>query len=339
MFDIVRDILLCLLVAALLGVAIGWFARGLRARALAAVERRTSRRAMEELRAQLRITDSERAGEQRELGALQTAAVLADRQAETLRRELKDAEAARDTARSDMSGKSKQLASLSSRLQKAEAALDTAKAEADASRTAVAGARMRVVEVEGQRDAIREENAQLKTEHPPPADDATRQRLETLKATLQAAETGWDSARSHADAALQQLSATRRQLADSEVDRNALAAQMAEAQAELVKLRSARGVSASVTSQDGAVQKPAPPDAPRARPARDDLQQIRGIGPAAERTLHRAGIHRYAQIAVWTREDILSMGERLPGFRERIVRDRWTMAARRLHIAKYGSPP
>ena len=341
MFDIVRDILLCLLIAALLGVAIGWFARGLRARTLAAVERRASRRAMEELRAQLRITDSERAGEQRELGALQTAAALADRQAETLRRELKEAEVARDTARSDMSGTRQQLTSLSSRLQQAEAALHTAKAEADASRTAVAGARMRIVEIEGQRDAVREENAQLKTEQvpPPPAHEATRQRLETLKATLQAAETGWDSARAHADAALQQLSATRRQLADSEAERNALAAQVAVAQAELARLRSGRDISAAVASQEGAVQRPAPPVTPRARPPRDDLQQIRGIGPAAERTLHRAGIYRYAQIAIWTREDILSMSERLPGFHDRIVRDRWTTAARRLHIAKYGSPP
>jgi len=243
---------------------------------------------------------------------------------------------ARDTVRRDMSATREQLAALSARLQDAEVARDTAKAEADASQTAVVGARMRVVEIEGQRDAVRQENEQLKTLRVSTSPAvALRQRLETLKATLKAAETGWDSAREHADAALQQLSATRRQLADSEVDRNALAAQVAETQAEIVKLRSGLDVAQRETSLEESVS----PAKPRARPVRDDLQQIRGIGPAAERTLHRAGIYRYAQIAIWTREDILSMGERLPGFQDRIVRDRWTTAARRLHIAKYGSPP
>ncbi len=338
MFDVVREILLCLLLAALLGVAMGWLARGLRDRRSAATERRVLRRGMEELRAQLRVSDSARAGEQRELEALQAATALAGRLAEAFQQELKDAQLARDTARRDLSGTREQLATLSSRLQAAETARDSAKAEADASQTAVAGARMRVVEIEGQRDAVRQENEQLKTRASTSPADTLRQRLETLKATLRAAETGWDAAREHADAALQQLGATRRQLADSEVDRNALAAQVAETQAELVKLRSGLDIAAPV-AQRGRLQEPAPPVEPRARPVRDDLQQIRGIGPAAERTLHRAGIYRYAQIAIWTREDILSMGERLHGFHDRIVRDRWTTAARRLHIAKYGSPP
>ena len=77
----------------------------------------------------------------------------------------------------------------------------------------------------------------------------------------------------------------------------------------------------------------------QAQDERDDLQRIKGIGPALERTLHRAGVYRYAQIANWTRQDIQAMGERLPGFHDRIVRDRWPTAARRLHLAKYGSPP
>jgi predicted flap endonuclease-1-like 5' DNA nuclease len=342
MFDVVRDILLCLLIAAFLGFTIGWLARGLRARRLAAVEAAASRRALQEARALLRVTESARAAEQRELGEVQNAAEFARRQAETLRRDLNEVETARDTARQEASGTREQLAKLSARLAEAETARETAKVEVDASRTAVAGARLRVVEIESQRDAVRQENERLKTLQvpTPPADESTRQRLETLKATLQAAETGWDSARAHAESALQHLSATRRQLAESEVDRNALAAQLAEALADLVTLRSRHDVVLTPVAQgDLLVPQAAPAARPRVKPVRDDLQQIRGIGPAVERTLHRAGIHLYAQIANWTREDILAVGERLPGFQDRIVRDRWMAAARRLHTAKYGGPP
>jgi predicted flap endonuclease-1-like 5' DNA nuclease len=339
MFDVVRDILLCLLVAALLGVAIGWLARGFRARRAAAAEAGATRRALQEARALLRTTESARATEQRELGELQTAADFARRQAETLQRELRDAEVARDTARREASETREATAKLTARLQEAEAARETAKVEVDATRTAVAGARLRIVEVEGQRDAVWQENERLKALQvpAPPADEATRQRLETLKATLQAAETGWDAARAHAGEALQQLTATQRLLAASEVERSALAAQLFEAQVEMATVLSAKEVTPPPSARDNPAA--VPPSPPPAKPVRDDLQQIRGIGPAVERTLHRAGIYRYAEIASWTREDILVMGEKLPRFKDRIVKDRWTAAARRLHIAKYGKPP
>ena len=80
MFDVVREILLCLLVAALLGAAIGWLARGLRGWRLAAAERSVLQRSLAELRAQLSVNNSARAGEQRELGELQTSAASAARQ-------------------------------------------------------------------------------------------------------------------------------------------------------------------------------------------------------------------------------------------------------------------
>lgn len=342
MFDVVRDILVCLLVAALLGVAIGWLARGLRARRVAAAEAGASRRALQEARALLRTTESARAGEQRELGELQVAADFARRQAETLQHELRDAELARDTARREASEVREAAAKLTARLQEAEVAREKAKVEVDATLTAVAGARLRIVEVEGQRDAVRQENERLKTLQvsAPPADEATRQRLETLKATLQAAETGWDAARAHAEEALQQLTATQRLLAASEVERSALAAQLFEAQVELATVLSTKEVAPPPSAKgESLVPDTVPPPVPAPKPVRDDLQQIRGIGPAVERTLHRAGIYRYAQIAGWTREDILAMGEKLPRFKDRIVKDRWTAAARRLHIAKYGKPP
>ena len=69
---------------------------------------------------------------------------------------------------------------------------------------------------------------------------------------------------------------------------------------------------------------------------RDDLRQIKGIGPSFEQTLNEIGISTYHQIAElnWTR--MVLVASRLNTFPERLVRDRWLQQARELHLAKYG---
>ena len=341
MAEVVREILLCLLLAALLGAAIGWAVRGLRSRRLTAGEAATSRRLMEEARAQLRISDSALAAEQRTVVELQTNVATALRQLDALRQELKETVMARDTARHDTAGTKDQLSKLSAQMYEAVTARDATRADLDACRAALATAKTRASDVEGQRDALRRETNELRAMQgaAASADEATRQRLETLRATLQAAERGWDTARAQAEAAQQQLEATRRQLAQSEVDRNALAEQLAAVQAQLETSRGRADVAQPSHPKPPGPSVPQETSRSQPKAARDDLQHIRGIGPVLERTLHRAGVYRYAQIATWTREDILAMSERLPGFHDRIVRDRWLTGARRLHIAKYGSPP
>jgi predicted flap endonuclease-1-like 5' DNA nuclease len=336
MAEVVREILLCLLVAALLGAAVGWAVRGLRSRRLLASEAGAARRAMDEARAQLRVSDSALAAEQRTVVELQTDVDAGRRQLEALRQELRETVLARDSARHDTAGTKEHLLKLSAQLQEATSARDASRSELEACRAGLAAAKARTADVEGQRDALRRDNDELRATHgvAPAADEAALQRLETLRATLQAAERGWDTARAQAEAGLQQLDATRRQLAQSEVDRNALVGQMADLQKQLEALRA--------RAEDAQLSHPTVPQTTNTvqpKAARDDLQRIRGIGPVLERTLHRAGIYRYAQIAAWTREDILAMSQRLPGFHDRIMRDRWPTTARRLHLAKYGSPP
>ncbi|MGO9829041.1 MAG: hypothetical protein ACLPJH_02805 [Myxococcaceae bacterium] len=345
MAEVVRQILLCLFLAALLGFAIGWLARGLRARRVAAAGAADLRRGLEEAQAELHALRLANSEEQRRVTGLQATADTARHEADALRRELGETERARDAARHDVSGTREQLMKLSAQLKDGETARLSALAAAETHRATVAQVEARVQEADRQLATQRRQLEQLQATQPSAATaDATRQRLETLRATLQAAEAGWDSARAQAEAANQQLAATRRQLVDSEVDRQALAARLVEAQALLVELRSKLD-SRPPTAPEAAPGKGAPAaeggpaSNARTAPVRDDLQQIRGIGPVLERRLHRSGVYRYAQIATWTREDILAMGERLPGFRDRIVRDRWTTEARRLHIAKYGSPP
>jgi predicted flap endonuclease-1-like 5' DNA nuclease len=64
---------------------------------------------------------------------------------------------------------------------------------------------------------------------------------------------------------------------------------------------------------------------------RDDLKQIKGIGPAIEKTLNELGIIRLRQIADMSEYDIDRVAKRLKGFRSRIYREDWIGQARDLH--------
>ena len=61
---------------------------------------------------------------------------------------------------------------------------------------------------------------------------------------------------------------------------------------------------------------------------RDDLKQIKGIGPAIEKTLHELGIFRFDQVAEMNEYDIDRIAKRLKGFRTRIYREDWMGQAR-----------
>jgi hypothetical protein len=76
-----------------------------------------------------------------------------------------------------------------------------------------------------------------------------------------------------------------------------------------------------------------------ALPLRDDLQQIKGVGPAIERTLNELGIFRFEQIASISEYDIDRVAARLRGFRSRVYREDWIGQARTLHYQKLGGPP
>jgi predicted flap endonuclease-1-like 5' DNA nuclease len=56
---------------------------------------------------------------------------------------------------------------------------------------------------------------------------------------------------------------------------------------------------------------------------RDNLREIKGIGPAIEKTLNELGIFRFAQVAAMTRYDIGRIANRLKGFQGRIEREDW----------------
>jgi len=67
---------------------------------------------------------------------------------------------------------------------------------------------------------------------------------------------------------------------------------------------------------------------------RDDLQQIRGIGPAIEKTLNDLGVTRFHQIAEMSEYEIDRVAQQLKGFRSRIYREDWIGQARDLQYQK-----
>jgi predicted flap endonuclease-1-like 5' DNA nuclease/cell division protein FtsB len=71
-------------------------------------------------------------------------------------------------------------------------------------------------------------------------------------------------------------------------------------------------------------------DTTRQWSAGDDLQQIKGVGPAIEKTLNELGIFRLEQIAGISEYEIDRIAERLRGLRSRIYREDWIGQARSL---------
>ncbi len=61
----------------------------------------------------------------------------------------------------------------------------------------------------------------------------------------------------------------------------------------------------------------------------DNLQQISGVGPKLERTLHGLGFYHFDQIAAWSRDEVDWVDEHLR-FKGRIDRDEWIPQAKLL---------
>ena len=67
---------------------------------------------------------------------------------------------------------------------------------------------------------------------------------------------------------------------------------------------------------------------------KDDLKQIKGVGPAIEKTLNELGIFFFNQIAEMSEHEIDRVAQRLKGFRSRIYRQDWIGQARDLNYQK-----
>jgi predicted flap endonuclease-1-like 5' DNA nuclease len=75
-------------------------------------------------------------------------------------------------------------------------------------------------------------------------------------------------------------------------------------------------------------------DEPEPGDDKDDLKQIKGVGPVIEKTLNELGICLFSQIAEMGEHEIDRVAQRLKGFRSRIYREDWIGQARDLQFRK-----
>lgn len=70
---------------------------------------------------------------------------------------------------------------------------------------------------------------------------------------------------------------------------------------------------------------------------RDNLTDIKGIGPVLEKMLHESGIYYFRQVALLDKSGVDELQLQIPQFPGRIRRDNWVKQAKKLHASKYGS--
>ena len=59
----------------------------------------------------------------------------------------------------------------------------------------------------------------------------------------------------------------------------------------------------------------------------DDLKQLKGVGPALEKTLNNLGFYHFDQVAAWKKKDVSWVDSNLR-FKGRIERDGWIAQAK-----------
>ncbi|MCB0564807.1 MAG: hypothetical protein KDD01_10570 [Phaeodactylibacter sp.] len=89
---------------------------------------------------------------------------------------------------------------------------------------------------------------------------------------------------------------------------------------------------AKAGKKDPTKAKPAKSPAPRPKKAgkKDDLKQIKGIGPKYEKALNEMGITSYEQVSKLKKKDITAINERLKITTDRIERENWIGQAKKL---------
>jgi predicted flap endonuclease-1-like 5' DNA nuclease len=62
----------------------------------------------------------------------------------------------------------------------------------------------------------------------------------------------------------------------------------------------------------------------------DDLKRIKGVGPKLEQMLHGLGFFHFDQVAAWTEDEVAWVDANLEGFNGRVSRDAWVAQAKLL---------
>ena len=104
-----------------------------------------------------------------------------------------------------------------------------------------------------------------------------------------------------------------------------------------VEMSIAQDAGSNATKSGYVPQSWSVPDVTPAKNERDQLTEIKGVGPVLEKLLHQSGIFYFQQVASLDNNGINELQEQIPQFPNRIRRDQWVKQAKKLHRDKYGA--
>lgn len=104
-----------------------------------------------------------------------------------------------------------------------------------------------------------------------------------------------------------------------------------------VEMSIAQDAGSNATKSGYVPQSWSVPDVTPAKNERDQLTEIKGVGPVLEKLLHQSGIFYFQQVASLDKNGINELQEQIPQFPNRIRRDQWVKQAKKLHRDKYGA--
>lgn len=104
-----------------------------------------------------------------------------------------------------------------------------------------------------------------------------------------------------------------------------------------VEMSVAQDAGSNATKSGYVPQSWSVPDVTPAKNERDQLTEIKGVGPVLEKLLHQSGIYYFQQVASLDKNGINELQEQIPQFPNRIRRDQWVKQAKKLHRDKYGA--
>ncbi len=323
MFYLIVEMLFFLAVTAVLGVIVGWLAKGL----LAA---RNQRLQHETWRREIRRSEA-RAGNLK--NQLAEAFLVEER----LRQELNEFEAT--VPREGPEPDPEKVEALKAELARRDKKIETLKLQIKASEATLSSEWQSLKALKSQL-AERQERVSGKLR----SSEETRQQLRLQLRSM----------KRQGDQLRHELAASQKALADERLETAAriveLEAKLEEQETVVALLSADEAPAAEVEVPDAAepaaaepaaqeqaeelAEEPAgeePPDKePPDEEPPDDLQRIRGIGPVLHRKLNTAGVTSFRQIAAWTDDDIVEIAWQIGIGAGRVRKNGWVEAAREL---------
>lgn len=313
---LIGEILICLILAALIGAVIAWLLRGVRCR---------SRE--NELLDELKQTHSKVDSAEGELRRQEASLVDLRSEFESQVQALKTRDEELSTVKASLVERDERIAALESELAMLRdekeveitslrehiGTLEPLQGQLDESQTE----RNRLQgELQVLKDSMQAEVQKLNAELSSTTSEKEAE-LERLRAELEETAQQLHTEAAERDTTIERLESDLRAASDQE--KRALKKQLAESKD--------RPKAAEVLPAGQLFKRPA---------ESDDLKKVWGIGPKLEKTLNRLGITTFAQIARFTADDIERVSHALDFFPGRIIRDGWTDGAAKEHYKKYG---